>query len=400
VKQTETLCERDILRKLQESLHQVAQSSACDVADSTLAALSRFGAFLAQREAELIKQQAVPESPDPDRRQGAPVGPHAGANPPAERRNPTRSSLAHIPLLSGVSAPVLDTLLSRCRFRDLATGEILLRAGSANDRLYVIMSGSVGVHLDIDERPYVTLASTECVGEMSILGDMNVTANIIAGEQCRLMEIDRDLVWDLIRPSSEFARNLLYTLAHRVGRSMRRQRESAREASRDPLTGLHNRRSFSELFLLKRDSCNREAAPFSLMMIDIDLFKKFNDTHGHLVGDVALCAVANTLAQGISEGITGRYGGEEFVALLPGMDISAACTLANTICDQVRALKLHDSAGEELPPVTISIGVASAAPGDDLETLIRAADIALYRAKKQGRNRVVAEEMGTSPASG
>jgi diguanylate cyclase (GGDEF)-like protein len=388
VNEIEWFGEREMLRRLREELDRVMQGNAQDMVDPTLTRISEFVHFLAQREAELVNEyeaHTISEHSYPPK-DIPPAHPEPGRL--LERRRSTRSTLAHIPLLRGVASATVDTLLSKCRFRDLDKGEVLLTVGNPNSRLYVIMSGHVGVHLDIGERPYVILKTGECVGDMSILGDMKVTANVIAGEQCRLMVINCNLVWELIDTSPEFARNLLYTLAHRIWHSTRRQRESAREASLDPLTGLHNRRSFRELFLAQRDACNRAGVPLSLMMVDIDHFKQY----GHLLGDEALCAVAKAIAQGIGEGIAARYGGEEFVALLPGIDAIAACNFANTIRLQVRDIKLFDAAHRELPPITISVGIASAVHGDDLEMLIRAADGALYRAKHQGRDCVVAHQ--------
>jgi diguanylate cyclase (GGDEF)-like protein len=124
------------------------------------------------------------------------------------------------------------------------------------------------------------------------------------------------------------------------------------------------------------------------MMLDIDHFKQVNDTHGHPLGDLVLQRVAQLLAQGLRAGdIACRYGGEEFLVLLPDMPLEAARARALALCEDVARLALK--AGDQAVPVRISVGVASAPRhAADAAGLIRAADDALYRAKAEGRNRV------------
>ncbi len=162
------------------------------------------------------------------------------------------------------------------------------------------------------------------------------------------------------------------------------------EVDRDHLTGLYNRRYLAATIDREFARCARDGMPLALMMIDIDHFKRINDTHGHPFGDTVLVAVAQVLGTALRAGdIACRYGGEEFVLVLPNMPLDAARERAEAIRRRVAALELNTGT---LPvPVRISVGVAEA-PQDatDAESLIRQADAALYRAKAQGRNRVEA----------
>ncbi len=161
---------------------------------------------------------------------------------------------------------------------------------------------------------------------------------------------------------------------------------------RDGLTGVHNRRYLDETLAHAVAQSRERKAPIALLMLDIDHFKRINDTHGHLVGDDCLRAVADVLRRHVREGddFVARYGGEEFVVLLPGATRDDAARRAEILRSEVAALRIADH-GETIS-LTISLGL-SAMDGNDLHSgpdkLIRAADAALYRAKREGRNRLV-----------
>ena len=167
-------------------------------------------------------------------------------------------------------------------------------------------------------------------------------------------------------------------------------RETLRQQSiRDPLTGLYNRRYMEEALQRELKRAQREKKPVAVIMFDIDHFKAFNDTAGHDAGDALLHELGALLA-GTTRGgdIVCRYGGEEFLAVLPGADIGDALQHAEKLRGEAAALTVHHR-GKALPNCTISLGVAvypeSAAQAGEL---LKAADNALYRAKEEGRNRV------------
>lgn len=163
-------------------------------------------------------------------------------------------------------------------------------------------------------------------------------------------------------------------------------------AMTDGLTGIANRRMFNDMVAREWRRCKRIKQPMSLVMADIDLFKSYNDAHGHQSGDDCLKAVAAQVARAAPRAtdLAARYGGEEFVLILGETTLDGARWVANNIRQHVEDLKMPHAASL-LRHVTISCGVASMLPGDGLplEALLESADKALYMAKAQGRNTVV-----------
>ena len=179
----------------------------------------------------------------------------------------------------------------------------------------------------------------------------------------------------------------LAELSERSGQLEKEKDRYANLSLRDALTGVYNRRSFDEQ--LSRDG---RKVSLSLLMLDVDLFKLYNDTFGHQAGDAALAAVAHAMEQSLLRGTDKvfRYGGEEFAVLLPNATEKAARAVAERIQRNVRALALPHPASSVAPVLTVSIGVALRTPDDkaDDTELITRADKALYRAKSSGRDRV------------
>lgn len=165
-------------------------------------------------------------------------------------------------------------------------------------------------------------------------------------------------------------------------------KEVQKLAITDGLTGLNNRRYFYELASVEFVRSQRYRRPLSALMMDIDYFKKVNDTYGHSVGDQVLAEVAQYCRQKTrGADILGRYGGEEFVFFLPETNQSSAVAFAERICEAVASLTIHSSRGDV--KITVSLGVAMAdAACSSVDELLRRADDALYRAKQSGRNRV------------
>ena len=165
------------------------------------------------------------------------------------------------------------------------------------------------------------------------------------------------------------------------------------ESLTDPLTGLGNRKYFDRMIEMAVQTALADGEPLSLLMFDIDHFKSFNDSYGHLTGDQVLRLVGMSLKQTIKgQDITARYGGEEFAVVLPNTALRQALTVADHIRRAVMAKELKKkSTGEILGRVTISVGVSMLKPDDDTDTLIERADACLYAAKRNGRNRVICE---------
>lgn len=181
-----------------------------------------------------------------------------------------------------------------------------------------------------------------------------------------------------------------------LARSVRRRADAERQlaviASTDALTGLGNRRHFDRMLEAEWRKAQRQKSPISLIMIDADSFKAYNDTHGHQAGDAALSAIARCIADGPRHkaDITARYGGEEFAVLLPHHSVEGALAVAEEIRASVLRLRAQQQGRPDATP-TVSAGIATMVPMPGLapEDLVKSADLALYEAKRRGRNRAV-----------
>lgn len=165
------------------------------------------------------------------------------------------------------------------------------------------------------------------------------------------------------------------------------------ESLTDPLTTLANRKYFEDSFQRLMRETEAKDFPLSLILADIDHFKKFNDTFGHLIGDQVLRLVGVSLKHNVKgQDVAARFGGEEFAVLLPRTPLAAAVTVAEHVRAAVHAKELmRRSTGETLGRVTVSLGVATWRRGDTTASLIERADTCLYQAKNAGRNCVVPE---------
>ncbi|MFN3882304.1 MAG: GGDEF domain-containing protein [Nitrincola lacisaponensis] len=161
-----------------------------------------------------------------------------------------------------------------------------------------------------------------------------------------------------------------------------------RQATRDPLTGLANRRLVLEQLENDMASCRDDDQPIAVLLFDLDKFKGFNDNYGHAAGDIVLKEFADILKKQARKklDLPGRFGGEEFLMVLPGMDAKAASAVADAINNTCRGVTVQVPSGERVG-FTTSIGVAVLKPGETQSELIRRADEALYRAKDSGRDR-------------
>ena len=176
--------------------------------------------------------------------------------------------------------------------------------------------------------------------------------------------------------------------------TVKRQADALRELTlTDGLTGVSNRRAFDETLSAEWRRCARARIPLALLLLDIDHFKKFNDTYGHQAGDACLQQVAGAMRRAAKrpQDLVARYGGEEFAILLPHEELGGAGTVAQRIIDEIALLAIAHESAPSGPLLTVSMGVTSMIPQDGIEpsSLVAAADTLLYEAKANGRNRYV-----------
>jgi diguanylate cyclase (GGDEF)-like protein len=305
-------------------------------------------------------------------------------------------TLGALDLFRGEEPKSLDWVINSCRLRSLVPGELLLAPDRDNDALYVILAGRAEVRFTHDDPcSRVFLESGECAGEMSIIEGRRPSATVTACSHCLALTIDADLVWALIDRSPVVARNLLHILSTRVRRnnlalvqSQAQQRVHERDALNDSLTGLYNRRWMESTLvrIVERSAQLRES--LALLMIDTDHFKCYNDQHGHLSGDQLLTGIARAIAESVrSSDYCCRYGGDEFVVVLPQAGPTEALQIAERVCRSVRKQTRHAGDGGFEGPASVSVGIASLGPGMNVRQLLASADAALYRAKAAGRDR-------------
>ncbi len=301
-------------------------------------------------------------------------------------------SIRDLQLFRGADEEQLAAALANCAVCRLAQGKRL--EDSFRARLYIVLRGALA-EVAADGTISKILPG-ESVGEQSVLDEATNLADISATEDTELLLIEADLVWQLIDQSNGVARNLLRLLSFRIraASALLRRRQKLGEFYRqlsmnDGLTGLYNRAWLNDMLPKLVATAQRTGGPLSLLMIDIDHFKRFNDTHGHLAGDDALRAAAGVISAALRPSdFAVRYGGEEMLVILPETSEQLATRVAERLCTRLQQVVIFDDMRLPTPHLTGSFGVAILAAAMDELQLLAAADAALYRAKQAGRNQV------------
>lgn len=219
---------------------------------------------------------------------------------------------------------------------------------------------------------------TDKLRDVRSMDDLHEIVSVIVSDTKQMLAKNQELEIQLVNSSnqvSELRQNL---------------DQVRREATVDGLTGLANRRAFDKYIRDCIDEAASNRLPLVLMILDIDHFKKFNDSFGHIVGDQVLRLVARSLTDGIKgRDIAARYGGEEFVILLPDTHLHSGLKVAETLRKSVENKEVVNRSNQEsMGQITLSIGLAEFAQDESVVDFIARADKALYEAKRTGRNRV------------
>ncbi len=299
-------------------------------------------------------------------------------------------------LFRNISLAEIRPYIKRCITLELDTGDVLLTPEQWNSHLYVLMEGQLSVHLhSIEKTPVAHIEVGECVGEMSVFEEALPSAFVVSVKEAHILEIPKDIMWELIDNSHSIAKNLLHQLFHRirsgnvtVSQTKQLQEIQEYQANSDALTGLHNRRWLNSEFQRVITRCQLDEVHATIILIDIDHFKRYNDDHGHLAGDTALKEVASAIRKNLRPNeMLARYGGEEFAVLIPNISLEISTRIAERVRKGVRQTKLGTDENP-LPSVTISLSIAESRPYQTLQELIECADQALYEAKRLGRDRL------------
>ena len=292
-------------------------------------------------------------------------------------------------------------LIADCTVVRLAAKETITEANNRGGQLYVVLRGAlhvepIALHGPAIDGPAARVLPGECVGELSVLDEDAAVSTVSAVQETDLLQIDADRLWQMIEESNGVARNLLRLLSFRVraANAQLRRRHKVGEFYRqlsihDGLTGLHNRAWLDATLPALVDEAHDTGRELSLIMIDLDHFKQFNDSHGHQAGDEALKAAARVLKGALRPSDqAARYGGEELMVILPGSNLDAAMLVAQRLCERLREAAVFADMRKPLPHITGSLGVATLSEGMDGAALLAQADACLYRAKENGRNCV------------
>ncbi len=310
-------------------------------------------------------------------------------------------------------------------------GDILVREGEPGNIMYLISSGTVAVLKgELDHPTLLEFRQRgSIIGEMALLENAPRSATVVALQPLTLLSMSREKFFELLVRYPMATQAIMSMLCARLRKSDERRSQDTlqqrrlldqvealsneklrleelqaiddkasaiiavlrEQAIRDPLTGLYNRRYLEETLAREISRARRESLTMAVIMMDIDFFKRVNDTYGHKGGDLLLIALGQMLQKWVrTEDIVCRYGGEEFAVVMPGMDLSKACDRAEQIRVAFQSLCVEYEGRSIRATLSLGVAVYPAHQFDGDEILVRA-DRALYRAKQNGRNQVVTD---------
>jgi diguanylate cyclase (GGDEF)-like protein len=307
----------------------------------------------------------------------------------------SRRELAQVTLLKGAHQESIAPLLRDCPVKVLERGDVLLRAGENCNALYIVLSGRLRMQDPSSATPDTPVRAGDSIGELSLLERATLGSTISAADRTRLLVVDRNTAWALIRTSHEIARNWLSLIAGRVrvsgtiAGSEVLKTSHERYTMHDERTGLNNRHWLESMLPRQIGRSTVNNAPLGLLLVEIDDFADYVARFGSETGDQACRVAAETLVNNVRPtDLTACYAIARFAVALPGSTAANVCLVAERVraaMSRAAAFRAGDSA---LPPFTLSAGVAQLQPSADASALLAAAETALQRARGSGGNRV------------
>ena len=304
--------------------------------------------------------------------------------------------LARTGLFQDVPESTLSLVAQQAEAMELKQGAVLLSPERENHCVYLLLSGALSLHFDSIDSPEIReLAPGVSVGEMSVIDDSPPSAYVVAKTPCRVLALNRELLRHLV-DTNPVARNLLRLMNQwlkantgRIVQDRERIGELTDQANIDSLTGLYNRRWLDNALPRLLEQAHRDGAPLTVLLIEVDNFKKYNDTWGFQNSDNALVALSDALKTTARPyDFSTRYGGVEFLVLLQNTDTDGGVEVAERIRNAVRKEAIAGVDGAALPGITVCIGLATGDAQSTPRSLIQVADDRLYHAKKEGSDRL------------
>lgn len=307
----------------------------------------------------------------------------------------SRKELAQIALLKDAHQESIAPILRDCPVRVLASGEVLLRAGEPCPALFMVLSGRLKMEDPSARTPNTVLRAGDSIGELFLLEKAVVAATISAVDAVRLLVIDSNVAWALIRTSHEIARNWLSLFAERtrvsgiIAGGAELKTLHTRETTHDERSGLHNRHWLDSMLprQIARSSAGDE--PLGLLLIEIDGFADYVAQFGQAAGDRAHLAVAQAIVDNVRPtDLTVYYGTAQFAVVLPDSNATNACLIGERVRKAVSQAAAR-APGQSAPhPLSVSVGATQFQPSTEASAFLAAADTALQMAKASGGNRI------------
>ena len=293
-------------------------------------------------------------------------------------------------LFRGVDLSSARGLLEECSIRDLRAGEVLIHAGQPDQLLYLVVSGRLRVHLELDQDPVGQLKVGEVAGEVSLISGELTSVCVVADENSRVLVLDEETMWSLF-DASPLASHLLFLIAKRLfgadqvlSKSGQLKSELDRYAVTDALTGFHNQRWLRQMLPRQMERSKHSGSPFCLMLFRLDSSKEHLKTFGQAGLDRVLYAVSRKLRDSMRPGGNiVRYEGDDFMVLLPDTDGLAANKVGGRLCRSMTQIQMPGTAGgKPFPGITMSYGVAELGEDTTFSSMISEVERDLHEARE------------------
>ena len=274
-------------------------------------------------------------------------------------------------------------------FINLQKNYLFDRENEFKDIIDILSKAMVTLDTENQEYNQKILTQSEKIVEITHLDDIKKLKRAL------IQEIEQ--IRETVKEKQSHDNTKLEVLSNQVSNLSMELEKARTESLTDGLTGIYNRKAFDSRISTLVETKAVSKAPFSLLMLDIDDFKKVNDVHGHHTGDRVILAIIKKCRQSIrGEDFFARYGGDEFAIVLPGASLKKAVDRAQHICQSIASTSyyLDDVAGSPTLSVTVSIGVCSIEKADTVSAVTQRADKALYAAKQSGKNCIFSEKNG------